>query len=156
MRIPNLLFAALAFPSVFAGIAWGQFPDLPGKDLTLKVCSNCHEPERAASLHQGKDGWAATVSSMVERGLEFKNDADYDAVVDYLSKAFPAAALPPLNINSASAIDMESALSLLHSQAVLIVAYRDKNGKFKSLEDLKKVPGLDFSKVEAKKERIAF
>jgi competence protein ComEA len=152
MRIFNFMCAA----AVFAGMACGQFPDLPGKDVTVKVCSNCHEAERAASLHQDKDGWAATVSAMVERGLEFKSDADYNAVVDYLAKAFPAAAVPPLNINSASAIDMESALSLLHSQAILIVAYRDKNGKFKSLEDLKKVPGLDFSKIEAKKDRIAF
>lgn len=152
MRILNFFCAAV----VTGGMAWGQFPDLPGKDVTIKVCSNCHEAERAASLHQDKDGWASTVSAMVERGLEFKSDADYNAVVDYLAKAFPAAALPPLNINSASTIDMESALSLLHSQAVLIVAYRDKNGKFKSLEDLKKVQGLDFSKIEAKKDRIAF
>jgi competence protein ComEA len=152
MRIFNLFCAAAAF----AGMAWGQFPDLPGKDLTIKVCSGCHEPERSASLHQDKDGWAATVAAMMERGLEFKTEADYNAVVDYLAKAFPAAALPPLNINSASAIDMESALSLLHSQAMLIVAYRDKNGKFKSLDDLKKVQGLDFSKIEAKKDRIAF
>ncbi len=152
MRIFNFLFAA----AVCAGMAFGQFPDLPGKDITIKACSNCHEPERAASLHQDKDGWAATVSAMVERGLEFKSDADYNAVVDYLAKAFPAAAIPPLNINSASAIDMESALSLLHSQAVLIIAYRDKHGKFKSLDDLKKVEGLDYSKIDAKKDRIAF
>ena len=83
-------------------------------------------------------------------------DADYNTVLDYLSKAFPADAPKPLNINTASTIDMESALSLLRSQAALIVAYRDKNGKFKSLDDLKKVPGLDFSKIEAKKDRIAF
>ena len=156
MRILNFFCAAALFPSVFAGMACAQFPDLPGKDLTIKVCSNCHEAERAASLHQDKDGWTATVTAMVERGLEFKSDADYNTVVDYLAKAFPAAAVPPLNINSASPIDMESALSLLHSQAMLIVAYRDKNGKFKSLDDLKKVPGLDFSKIEAKKDRIAF
>src|SRR5271168_1142697 len=151
MRIPNLLFAA----AVFAGMAWGQFPDLPGKDLTIKVCSNCHEPERAASLHQDKDGWDATMSAMAGRGMEIGSDADYNTVLNYLSKAFPAEAQKPLNINTAGAIDMESALSLLHSQAVLIVAYRDKNGKFKTLDDLKKVPGLDFSKVEAKKDRIA-
>ena len=141
--------------SLFAGMAWGQFPDLPGKDLTMKVCGNCHEPERAASLHQTKDGWDATMAAMAGRGMDIP-DADYSAVLDYLSKAFPADAPKPLNINTASAIDMESALSLLRSQASLIVAYRDKNGKFKSLDDLKKVPGLDFSKIADKKDRIAF
>ncbi len=152
MRISILVCAA----TLFAGMAWGQFPDLPGKDLTLKMCSNCHEPERAQSLHQDKDSWDATISAMVSRGMEVKSDDDYNTVLNYLSKAFPAEAPKPLNINSASAIDMESALSLLHSQAALIVAYRDKNGKFKTLDDLKKIPGLDFSKVGSKKERIAF
>jgi competence protein ComEA len=146
---------AVGLVGLVAGAAWGQFPDLPGKDLTLKMCSGCHEPERAASLHQDKDGWDATISAMAGRGMEI-GDADYNTVLEYLTRAFPAAAPKPLNINAASAIDLESALSLLRSQAALIVAYRDKNGKFKSLDDLKKVPGLDFSKIEEKKDRIAF
>lgn len=140
---------------VLAGSAWGQFPDLPGKDLTVQVCGTCHEPERAASLHQSQDGWDATLSEMVSRGMSV-SDADYTTMLNYLSKAFPAEAPKPLNINTASAIDLETTLSLLRSQAALLVAYRDKNGKFKSLEDLKKIPGFDFSKIEAQKDRVAF
>jgi len=115
----------------------------------------CHEPERAASLHQDKDGWDATMSSMVGRGMSL-GEEDYTTVLTYLSKAFPAEAEKPLNINTASGIDLESTLGLLRSQAALIIDYRDKHGKFKSLDDLKKVPGLDFSKIETKKDRIAF
>ena len=151
MRITGLVCAAV----LSAGMAWGQFPDLPGKDATLKACSGCHEPERAASLHQTKDGWDATMSAMASRGMTL-SDTDYATVLTYLSTAFPADAVPPLNINKAEGIDIESALGLLRSQAALIVAYRDKHGNFKSLDDLKKVPGLDFSKLEAKKDRIAF
>ena len=142
---------------LFSGIAaaQNQFPDLPGRDAAIKACSGCHEPERAASLRQDKDGWSATMSSMAGRGMSL-SDTDYATVLGYLSTAFPATAEKPLNINTAEAIDMESALSLLRSQAALIVAYREKHGKFKSLDDLKKVPGLDFSKIEPKKDRIAF
>jgi competence protein ComEA len=136
-------------------MAWGQFPDLPGKDATIRACSNCHEPERAASLHQTKDGWDATMSAMASRGMAL-SDADYATVLDYLSKAFPADAPKPLNINTASGIDLESTLGLLRSQAALIIAYREKHGNFKSIDDLKKVPGLDFSKIEDKKDRISF
>jgi len=136
-------------------MAWGQFPDLPGKDATIRACGNCHEPERAASLHQTKDGWDATMSAMASRGMAI-SDADYATVLDYLSKAFPADAPKPLNINTASGIDLESTLGLLRSQAALIVAYREKHGNYKSFEDLKKVPGLDFSKIEDKKDRISF
>jgi competence protein ComEA len=151
MQITGLVCAAC----LCAGMAFGQFPDLPGKDTAIKACSNCHEPERAASLKQTKDGWDATMSAMASRGMAL-SDADYSTVLDYLSKAFPAEAVPPLNINKAGGIDMESALGLLRSQAALIVAYREKHGDFKSLDDLKKVPGLDFSKIEAKKDRISF
>lgn len=136
-------------------MAWGQFPDLPGKDVAVRVCGTCHEAERAASLHQDKDGWDATLSSMAGRGMAISDD-EYNTVLAYLTRAFPAEAEKPLNINTASGIDMESTLGLLRSQAALIIQYRDKHGKFKSLDDLKKVPGLDFSKVEAKKDRIAF
>ncbi|HVY91938.1 MAG TPA: helix-hairpin-helix domain-containing protein [Bryobacteraceae bacterium] len=152
MRMVKLVCAAI----VLSGVVFAQgFPDLPGKDTTLRACGTCHEPERAASLHQDKAGWDATMSAMVGRGMQL-SDADYTTVLDYLSKAFPAQALPPININTAESIDLESGLSLLRSQAAAIVAYRDKHGKFKSLDDLKKVPGVDFAKIEAHKDRISF
>lgn len=152
MRIPFLVSVACV---LFAGTACAQFPDLPGKDLTLRACGNCHEAERASSLRQDRDAWDATMTSMAGRGMAI-SDADYNTVLDYLAKAFPAPPPKPLNINTASAIDMETTLSLLRSQAALIIAYREKHGNFKSVEDLKKVSGLDFSKIEDKKDRIAF
>ncbi|HXE63894.1 MAG TPA: helix-hairpin-helix domain-containing protein [Bryobacteraceae bacterium] len=152
MRIVNLICAAAAF----SGIVFAQgFPDLPGKDVAIRACSTCHEPERAASLRQDRAGWDATMSSMVGRGMQL-SDTDYTTVLDYLTKAFPAEAVKPIDINTAEAIDLESGLSLLRSQAAAIIAYREKHGKFKSLDDLKKVPNIDFSKIEAKKDRIAF
>ena len=42
------------------------------------------------------------------------------------------------------------------SQAAAIIQYREKNGNFKSIEDLKKVPGIDVDKIEAKKDRLTF
>ena len=152
MRIVNAICAAV----VFSGMIFAQgFPDLPGKDAAVKACSTCHEPERAASLRQDRAGWDATMSAMVGRGMQLP-DAEYTTVLDYLSKAFPAEAVKPININTAEAIDLESGLSLLRSQAAAIVAYREKHGKFKSLDDLKKVPGVDFAKIEAHKDRLAF
>jgi competence protein ComEA len=147
---------ALCAASLFlTGLSWGDWPDGPGKEATLRVCGLCHEPERAASLQQDKAGWEGTISNMVGRGMEI-NDADYAAVLGYLSKSFPAQEIPPLNINSATSIDLESMLTLTRKEAAAVIAYREKNGKFKALEDLKKVPGLDFAKLEARKDRIAF
>ena len=42
------------------------------------------------------------------------------------------------------------------SQAAAIIAYRAKNGAFKTVDDLKQVPTLDAAKIDAKKDRITF
>ena len=41
-------------------------------------------------------------------------------------------------------------------EAAAIVQYRTEKGSFKEIADLKKVPDLDFQKIEAKKDRLAF
>jgi competence protein ComEA len=59
-------------------------------------------------------------------------------------------------VNKCRAIDLESGLSLRRSQAAAVIEYREKNGPFHSIEDLKKVPGIDAAKVEARKDRLTF
>ena len=58
----------------------------------------------------------------------------------------------PLNINSASQIELESVAGLLRKEAAAVLAYLDKTGLCKELADLKKVPGLDYKKIEQRKE----
>ena len=96
-----------------------------------------------------------TLNKMVGLGTK-ATDQELVSIVDYLAKHFPAEELPPVNVNKAAAIELESRLSLRRSQAAAIIAYRTKNGKFKSIEDLKKVPGVDGEKIDAKKDRIIF
>lgn len=145
----------LIFAILFTASAFAQFPDGLGKDATVKLCSQCHELERTASLRQDAQGWQETVNKMASLGMK-GTDAEMQAVVEYLTRNFPAEAVPKLNVNTASSIDLESALSLRKSQAAAVIEYRTKNGPFKSLEDLKKVPGLDAAKLDAKKERLKF
>jgi competence protein ComEA len=45
---------------------------------------------------------------------------------------------------------------LKRSDAAAAIQYRTKNGDFKSIEDLKNVPGIDTAKIEAKKDRLTF
>ncbi|MBK9709461.1 MAG: helix-hairpin-helix domain-containing protein [Acidobacteria bacterium] len=83
-------------------------------------------------------------------------DQERNAVINYLVKNFPAEDVPKININKATAVELESGLSLKRSQATAIIQYRTQNGNFKTIEDLKKVPGVDLEKIEAKKDRIVF
>jgi competence protein ComEA len=135
--------------------AFAQLPDGPGKDELVKVCSPCHEPNRAAAFRLTREGWEATVADMKWRGAK-GTDEEFAAIVEYLATNFLGEAAPKLNMNRATSIELESVLSLLRKEAAAVIAYRDKVGGFKSIDDLKKVPGLDFKKIEAGKDRIIF
>lgn len=137
--------------------AWGQqpIPDGPGRAEVERLCKTCHELQRSFSRRQDRDGWNITLTKMVALGTK-ATDQELSLILDYLTKNFPADEVPPLNVNTASAIEIESRLSFKRSQASALIAWRAKNGKFKTLEDLKKVPGVDAEKIEAKKDRIVF
>ena len=147
-RLISILFVALAASAQ-------QLPDGPGRAELEKMCKQCHELARSISLRQDRDGWGNTMSKMVAFGMK-ANDRDLALVIDYLVKNYPAEDVPRVNVNKATAIELESGLSLRRSQAASVLAYRAKHGDFKSLDDLKKVPLIDADKIDAKKDRIAF
>jgi competence protein ComEA len=136
--------------------AWAQeLPEGPGRDETIRMCRQCHELARSISLRQDRDGWGTTMTKMVAYGMK-GSDQEIALVLDYLAKHFPADEVPRVNVNKASAIQLESGLSLKRSQASALIAYREKHGEFKSLDDLKKVPALDADHLEARRNRIEF
>ncbi len=59
-----------------------------------------------------------------------------------------------VNINTATQSELESLTGIGPSMASKILDYRDKNGKFKTKEDIKNVPGIGNSKYEAIKDEI--
>lgn len=146
----------MSLAALVAGAALAQeLPDGPGRAQVEKLCKQCHELARSISPRQDRDGWNHTMTRMAAFGMK-TSDQDYAQVVDYLVKNYPAEDAPRINVNKASAIELESGLNLKRSQAAAVLAYRAKNGDFKSLEDLKKVPLIDAAKIDAKKDRITF
>ena len=128
-------------------------PDAPGKDVTVRACGTCHEAKRAASVRLTKDGWAEVIDGMMKRGARLSDD-DFKTVLEYLSTQFAGEAARPINVNTAPQIDLESVAGLLRREAAAIIEYREKNGKFKTLDDLKNVPGLDFKKIDSRRDFI--
>jgi competence protein ComEA len=77
--------------------------------------------------------------------------------VDYLAKNFgKGGGGEKVNVNKAAAKDIETGLALTTKEAEAIVAYRQKNGDFKTLQDLLKVTGVDAKRIEAAKDKIDF
>lgn len=144
----------LTLPVAFA-VPAQQLPEGPGRAEMEKMCKQCHEIARSISPRQDRDGWATTMRKMAAFGMK-ASDSDMILVLDYLTKHYPAEAVPRVNVNQASAIELESALSLRRSQAKALIAYRTENGPFKNLDDLKKVSVLDAAMLEDKKDKIRF
>jgi competence protein ComEA len=143
--------AALAAPMAFGA----DLPDGPGKAATVRICSKCHAVEKAVSLRQDEDGWTDTIAKMVKMGAQGSDD-EFNAVLEYLTKNFGPEVAPPININKADSVDLESSLVLTRTEAAALIRYRGEEGPFKSIDDLRNIPGLDFKKIEAQKSRITF
>jgi competence protein ComEA len=151
LRLPALLWGALIWGG---SIASAQWPDGPGKEITLQLCGNCHEADVIMGHRRSRDEWVDTIQKMISTGAE-GTEEQFKAVLEYVSKNFaPVAAT--INVNQAPAAELGSGLGLTEKEAAAIVKYRTDKGLFKTLEDLKKVPDLDFKKIEAQKDRIVF
>ena len=157
-RINLAIFAtAVSLCSVVSASAQSlKLPDGPGKEVTQKVCGACHGAELVIGRQEERETWGAIVEDMVQRGATGTDDEMYQ-VVDYLathfSKTSPAI---KINVNKATAKDLQSALRLSDKQAAAIVQQREAKGDFKSVEELEKVPGVDVAKIESSKNRLAF
>ena len=133
-----------------------KLPDGPGKATTQKVCGSCHGAELVLGRQEDREAWGSIVNDMIQRGATGTDDEFYE-VVDYLATNFSKASpVIKINVNKATAKDLEGALRLPPKQAAAIVHQREEKGEFKSIEDLKKVPGIDAAKIEANKNRLAY
>jgi len=122
-----------------------------GKALMQRACAKCHGLASVLRERNSRSRWAAILDDMITRGAEV-TDPEFEKLVDYLAKNFG----PKVSVNRASADDLMDGLGFSKEAAAAIVAYRQKNGAFKTLEDLKKVPALDAAEVESKKDRLDF
>jgi len=141
---------------LFSGILSAQasksskFPDGPGKAALLKVCGDCHGPESAVAEFKTRDEWSKTLDEMAANGAQ-GSDEEWNQILDYLDKNFSL-----ILINKATAKQLAAALDVMDEIAESLVKYRAEHGPFAGIDDLKKIPGLDAAKVDARKDRFVF
>jgi competence protein ComEA len=151
--LPSAAFAALAL-ALAPGTAGAQtqLPDGPGKAEVQKLCSTCHPADRGASVRLTRDGWQDVMTRMVGLGLK-GTDEELNADLEYLATHFKGEAAAPLNLNRATPVQLQSVAGLLRSESAALIAHRTK-APCKTLEDLKTVAGLDFTKIEKRRDRL--
>ena len=129
-----------------------QLPEGAGRAVTQRLCGACHGFGNFVRRRETRDGWNAVIEDMIRRGAKGEEE-EWAEISDYL-----VAQLSPVkvNVNQAAAEAIADALTLKPDQAQAIVKHREANGPYKSLEDLQKVPSLNASTLEAKKNSIEF
>lgn len=167
----SVTFALLLWSAAPARMSAAQAPDDhpempsgPGKAVTLQTCTKCHSITNVTGQHKDKDGWTATITKMVGYGAT-GTDYEFEAILNYVSKYYgvdspPAAeasaAHAKIVVNKETPAQLSTDLGLTDDEAKAVVTYREKNGDFKSLDDLKKVPNVDAKKFDAKKDDLLF
>jgi competence ComEA-like helix-hairpin-helix protein len=163
--------------------ATGTLPDGPGKEIAQRACTTCHSLSVITSRRASSDEWSKTVTEMVTRGADLSDD-EIDRVIQYLSTNFapaksepasagaasqpssdkpaasgtpaPASTLAPINVNKASAQELESSLTLSRAEAEAIVQYRGKHGDFKTWQEVSAVPGVVPEKIKSNRTLLTF
>ena len=155
LSMRNIALCALLFAPALRAQSL-KLPEGAGKETTQKLCGSCHGAELLIGRQESREAWGAIVEDMIQRGAT-GNEAELYDVVDYLAVNFSKTSpVVKININKATAKDLEGALRLPPKQAAAIVQQRDQNGDFKSIEELEKVPGVDIAKIQASKKRLTF
>lgn len=154
MRALILLNSFLILNSAFLILNSQSPPEGPGKKEFESVCSLCHDgPAAVMGKQWTRAQWDAKVAEMLQEETDVTPD-ERTAIVEYLSANFKPGG--KIYVNRASAKDLVASLELMLKDAEAIVRYREANGAFTSVDDLKRVGALDPVKIDAKKERLSF
>lgn len=81
-----------------------------------------------------------------------EDNSGYNIIVDRGDKSNDGG--DKVNINSATQTELETISGIGPSTALKIIEYREKNGKFNKIEDIKNINGIGNSKFEMIKESI--
>jgi len=114
-----------------------------------EACSACHGLNHI-EVEKTRDEWEYTVNNMISRGAKVR-PAEIPGLVAWLNKYHGM----PVNLNKASAEEIQDELQIPAEDARAIVEARQKSA-LKSWPDLEKIQGLNMKKLEPVKDRITF
>ena len=127
-----------------------KLPEAPGKAVLTKMCTSCHGTDVITDAPRTVPSWVDTVLSMKDFGAE-GSDEEWKAVTDYI-----VVNLAHLEVNKSTAAEIAQVLRVTETVAGEVVAYREKQGGFKAIADLKQAPGLDPALIDTLAPRLIF
>jgi competence protein ComEA len=155
MRFASALFVlALTARVIGAGQAAVPAPASPDlakeKETFEMVCGICHGTDLVEGTLRTPAEFDDLIATMQSYGASATPE-QFATAKSALLRGWGKA-----NVNSAAAPDLAPVLDVTAETAAAVVAYREQNGRFASVDDLKKVPGVDPAKLDARRDRITF
>jgi competence protein ComEA len=149
LRSSVWLLAAAAFAAAWAA-GTSQTSETAREAQSMKtVCARCHNLQIVMDTPKSYDAWHDTVQKMVDLGAKGTGE-QYDDIMDYLHRT-----MTTIDVNSADVDELQIVLNASEATAQAIVTRR-KIRKFTGLSDLKSVPGIAASTIDAKARLIFF
>jgi competence protein ComEA len=102
----------------------------------------------------GVDAAVLPLAAMVSDGQRVYLPKPGEPVSAAAGVSGSSAAAGPVDLNSATAAQLDALPGIGPATAAAIVAYRDKNGRFKTIDGLLEIKGLGAAKVDALRELV--
>ncbi|MCX6551268.1 MAG: helix-hairpin-helix domain-containing protein [Acidobacteria bacterium] len=126
------------------------FPEAEGRSTLMELCGGCHDVRATVEKRKTQKDWKTSVADMRAKGASATDD-EAKVIAAYMTRYFGL-----VNVNKAGAEEMQAVLGVSEKEAGAIVGYRDAHGAFATLDDLKRVDGIDAEKLEREKASIVF
>jgi competence protein ComEA len=146
---PAAIAASVGAPAQSAPLSESP-QDAAGRQTLEQVCASCHDSKKATEGLRTATEWDMVLEEMITFGAT-ATDEQFEQVKQYLLRNHGK-----VEVNRARAPEFMPVLGVSASVAEAIVQHRAAQGRYKTIEDLKQVPGLDAARVDARKERLVF
>ena len=141
---------------VASNVTAKEMPDGQGKEIILRECTACHLPDHFTKYRHTNEEWQAIIIRMGQR-VRSASKEELDIVQKYMATNYPKLEeAGKLNVNKATAKEIETGLALTPAEAAAVVQYRSLHGTFLQWGELLAIYGVDGFKIEAAKDRMSF
>jgi competence protein ComEA len=124
--------------------------DTAARQTLEQVCATCHDSGVITGQVRTVADWHDVVDQMVQMGAS-GTEEQFEQVRQFLARNYSK-----VDANKAPAAELAAVLDVMPDVGEAIVKFRTANGPFKTLDDLKQVPGIDAAKLDARRTRITF
>jgi len=122
-----------------------------GEQLVTKVCATtCHGMEEIDEARRTRAAWIDLVRAMKIKGAQ-ATDPQFETINKYLARYYGLVA-----VNTAAPDELSAVMGFSSKDAQAIVGYRTANGPFADIDGLRKVPGIDVTKIDEQPEALRF